>query len=385
MALATSQGYVVGNRLLYPHQYENVVRFVRELRTYDADGIRHGLLVGDVPGLGKTMSAVVAAAAARAETKRRCVVIVVPKSLVSHWVEELQIMCPSWEVFVWSAFTAVDRECFDEQRIDAIIITHSELRGAFSRKFDKVQLEAFQQAAEKVTDRYTCKGQRGPLFNGTFAATIVDESHVFRNDGTIGHAAVATLMLCSAGRLCLTGTPHNNLMTDVTSQMCLMNGREEFRSSRAFSRTSGSFMTKFHRTSFISHGKELVDLPLVNGGAGYVARRRLRMRVHECGVRLLLTCLLLRCRPETRMVPMNPEDLGAARDTARICAGVMCDFKYGRVNYAMVLAQLMVIRRVAISRHMVLSSEDAQDDTEGGANDKVCRLCWAPFKETLFI
>ena len=338
--LAASQGFTGGGKLLYPHQHENVVRFMRELRTRDDGGARHGLLVADVPGLGKTMTALVAAAVARAETGRTAVVVVMPKSLVAHWAEELASVCPSWTTLAWGGLSGTQREEFEEQRTDVLLITHSELRAAFRKRFMKVQTAAFVRAAERVTDRYTAIDRRGGLFGGRLAAVIVDESHVFRNEKTLGFAAAAMLMGRAEGRLCLTGTPHNNLMRDVANQMCLVNGHEPFRNARAFALTSGAFLTRLHRTSLISHGKEFVDLPAINGGAG----------------------------PEVRTVPMAPGELAAAVDTVRICAGVLHDFKYGDANYAAVLAQLMVMRRVAISAHMVTSAEAPQDaaDPEGG-------------------
>ena len=99
---------------LYDHQYENVVRFAREHTL----GLRdrrepYGIIVADAPGLGKTLSALAMAAAARALSGLPWVLICAPVAVLDHWVAQAGRWCPGLEALSWQRMSRQRRAAFD--------------------------------------------------------------------------------------------------------------------------------------------------------------------------------------------------------------------------------------------------------------------------------
>jgi hypothetical protein len=211
---------------LYPHQRENLVRFRREL----VGG--HGLLVADAPGLGKTLTAIACLCARRCDVGgRRCAFVVVPKTLVTHWLDALRecVALDAISVVEWGRVK--DKAAFETKKNCVVVMTHRQLAG-------------------------------GSVADGRVGMVVFDESHVFRNESTDGFKAAEALGNRASAWMCLTGTPYVNRSKDIINQIKLCHGREEFYDMLG----EPGFRQKelrrmMSQTSMIHHPKSVLNLP----------------------------------------------------------------------------------------------------------------------------
>ena len=174
--------------------------FVGELRDYQRDGVGWfaflrnlglGGCLADDMGLGKTVQ-VLALLESRRRTKT-CgpTLIVAPRSLVFNWIDESARFAPKLRVL---DYTGVGRQDRREQagKIDLLITTYGTLR----------------------RDILT-------LSEETFDYVVLDEATAIKNPGS--QASKAARLLKAENRLTLTGTPIENHVGELWSQLEFLN------------------------------------------------------------------------------------------------------------------------------------------------------------------
>ena len=338
IAMCREQGYnPVGNedgteRLLYAHQYDNVCRFYAEAsRTPSC-----GLLIADVPGLGKTTSASMCIGIARSMNASihgaaapRCTIIVAPSNIIPQWIDEIKSLYPSWTVVRFGVIKELDAA-----NTDVVITTYGTLVSEFQKVFErksggKKKLPKPSESGDPEEAGWVhIAGHTSPLIQTKFAAFIADEGHILRNTATIGHHAAIAVARLSFGRVVLTGTPFVNYASDIVSLMCIAHGRPKLRRDNVFANVVKTKNIEFlHRTTLIRHTKEILNLP----------------KVH---------------RDEVDIV-MEESERNAIRLAAENLSGHV-----NAKNQAGVLRALTNVRKASISRHMI--DVDIEDD-EGAA------------------
>lgn len=176
-----------------------------------------------------------------------------------------------------------------------------------------------------------------------YAFFVVDESHRARNDATRLFAACMHAGLRAYSCLCLSGTPFNNFTKDVANQMSIARARPDYCEADNFvGKVQVSFLTRMHLESLVKHTKAMLRLPA--------------LREHDLPLE------------------MEEDERLAALEAAQRCLQLLLEFKTKMTNhnFSAVLAQLTVMRKVAVSRFMVTDPEGGQDC--GAERARVARL-----------
>jgi len=169
------------------------------LRPYQAKGLkwlrflhehRFGGCLADDMGLGKTIQALALLLSCK-ETSQAASLIVMPASLIHNWQHEISRFAPSLSVMQHTGNQRVNSTGFFDT-VDVILTTYGILRSDFEL-----------------------------LFSYRFHYIILDESQVIKNPEA--QTSRAAFRLLSEYRLVLTGTPIENSLTDLWSQMEFLN------------------------------------------------------------------------------------------------------------------------------------------------------------------
>ena len=345
--LCRSEGFITDGRMLMGHQWDNMVRFFHEstlditaarqdaasvddkatksnvvsvgcsraLAAVEAEALRmkkdtsisysglppYGVLVTDVPGLGKTttglMCGLLARAVSRAKGGPTCILAVVPPTLISQWQAEVETLFGWGErnVVVYSA----DMEESDLNGADMVIVSRFLLSNMLKSVWTKPSSKKpFHRSGDPEHAGWVPLEPlvHHPIFHGSWAALIVDESHTYRNAETQGAIAIAALGAASNVRVLLTGTPHVNFLKDLATQMKLAGGRPELHTVPSSAADySQKLYERAQRTSMVGHQKSILKLP----------------PLHEVVVR----------------VPMSSEDKLAVKKAASACSTVVKGLK----------------------------------------------------------
>jgi len=171
----------------------------RWLRTLDQRK-RGGLLADDM-GLGKTLQVIGLLAARKEETRSAPSLVVVPKTLIDNWYEEIQRFCPTLRIGNYRGGDVSGQEDFIHY--DVVLVTYETLR--------RNQLH---------------------LARTDWRVVICDEAQAIKNPTTGRTTAVKGLK--SEMRVAMTGTPVENGLSELWSimdwvQPGLLNSRQEFR------------------------------------------------------------------------------------------------------------------------------------------------------------
>jgi len=150
-----------------------------------------GILADDM-GLGKTIQTIVLLLKEKSQNKTYTNLIVAPTSVVFNWIDEINKFAPSFTVL---NHTGIDRERKDNsvfRNYDIVITSY----GLLLRDFELLQ-------------------------NFQFHYIVLDESQKIKNPNSKTGRVVRKLK--SDYRLCLTGTPIENNLTELWSQMAFLN------------------------------------------------------------------------------------------------------------------------------------------------------------------
>ena len=338
---------------LYDHQFENVQRFVEEVRAgrHNTDEIKgrpgekrqpmpYGLLVADAPGLGKTVSAIVCASFARAGAARYspCVLVVAPASLLQQWKEHL---VQFWKkddqpddeeearVCIWGEGglrTAAQKQAFRAADVDALIISYDALGTA---------------------NRPAKEGDADPagetLFKQKYTILIADESHYLANAKTQRYAAVRRIRSRCYAVLCMSGTPYVNRLSDAYNQLVILRARQEFTEDGDPNILEDpKVAARLRETSLIRHDKSILGLPPV--------------LEHDI------------------IVPLDGDDKKAAVDALQACINSIYAWRHGLSGaagqYGSVLQQILVVRQVAVSRFLLRQPDVVENNGAPGDKEK---------------
>lgn len=167
----------------YQHQGYNWLRFLQE---YHFGGI-----LADDMGLGKTLQTLSLLQREKESGATQPSLVVMPTSLIHNWLAEARKFTPTLRVLVHTgAQRATDLDIFADQ--DVILTTYGLVRSDLDR-----------------------------LVKFPFNYLILDESQMIKNPGSKTAKAVKDLV--ARHRLSLTGTPVENTLMDLWSQMTFLN------------------------------------------------------------------------------------------------------------------------------------------------------------------
>lgn len=203
LALSHEGGLRQDGMELKPSQIRNADRALSE----HAIG-RHGIVIADLMGSGKTLSAIVIMAAARAATGLRRCVVVCPRPTKQQWLDALARHTR------WLRVAA----CADAEA-DCVVLTMREL----------IALDACATSA---------------CFGRPYAALVIDESHYFKNRKTQRHAAAMVASANAAFPVLLTGTPVQNHDADLDAQFMIAR-------ARARASSDADSVAEMHETSLM--------------------------------------------------------------------------------------------------------------------------------------
>ena len=171
---------------LRPYQREGLA-WLQHLSAHDAGGV-----LADDMGLGKTLQAI-AHLVAEQEAGRldRPALVVAPTSLVGNWRRELARFAPYLKV----------------------VVLHGPRRGSLFAKIDH---------ADVVLTTYPLVVRDEERFaHKTFSTVLLDEAQAIKNHRSLAHKAVSALQ--SRQRICLSGTPVENSLTELWSLFEFLN------------------------------------------------------------------------------------------------------------------------------------------------------------------
>ncbi|MCB0750779.1 MAG: DEAD/DEAH box helicase, partial [Ignavibacteriae bacterium] len=175
--------------------------FKGELRDYQKHGLdwlyflkeySFGGILADDMGLGKTIQSIVLLLKEKEQNKNYTTLIVAPTSVVFNWIDELDKFAPTINVI---KHTGIDRNKEDNsafENYDVVITSY----GILLRDFEL--LKEFQ-----------------------FHYIILDESQKIKNPTSKTGRVIRKLK--ANNRLCLTGTPIENNLTELWAQMAFLN------------------------------------------------------------------------------------------------------------------------------------------------------------------
>ncbi|MBU2500442.1 DEAD/DEAH box helicase [bacterium] len=161
---------------------------------------RGGLLADDM-GLGKTLQVISFLAARKEDDQVSPSLVVLPKTLIQNWFEEIQRFCPSLRVAQFRSGTVSDSAIF--QNFDLVLITYDALR---TNQVDLARID--------------------------WNVVVCDEAQAIKNPTTGRSTAVKGLK--SQMRIAMTGTPVENGLSELWSimdwvQPGLLRSRLDFR------------------------------------------------------------------------------------------------------------------------------------------------------------
>lgn len=364
------EGYAVGpdaaedkQRMLFSHQYENIERFRSEISQRlpleagaraEEDRPPYGVLIGDVPGLGKTTSASVCLGLARFFAKSiypdeadqyRCSVLIGPKNVLPQWEDEIRLLYPEWRVVRFSG----GRKDFDTDTTDLVITTAETLVSQFKRcyknEFKDGKIPSPDPSGDPEETGWRRKADEPLLqfFSAKFSAFVADEGHALRNGARLKYHAAFAVARRAVARVILTGTPFNNYSRELANQIRLVRGRPEYKKSTTLTgMVSAETIDKLHRTTLIRHPKSILNLP-----------------------RLSSKILRVTMWNDERDVLRN----AAAMLQAAVRAG-------GRVDWGStkngILRALTGVRKASISKHMYIEYEEdaGVEEAEDGSGEE---------------
>ncbi len=173
--------------------------FTGELRNYQLEGynwlrflneLKLGGCLADDMGLGKTIQTLCLLQWMK-EQQGGCSLLVVPKSLIYNWQLEAQRFCPGLKILIYSGKKR--KETFEQfSDYDLIITSYPILRG----DIDTLQTRLFSYC-------------------------ILDESQYIKNAGS--DISKACMQINASHYLTLTGTPIENSISDIWTQMHFLN------------------------------------------------------------------------------------------------------------------------------------------------------------------
>ncbi len=167
------------------------------LRPYQTEGVKWmnylyqndlGGCLADDMGLGKTLQAISLLALHAADTELPSL-IVMPRSLLFNWQNELQRFAPQLSVYT---YYATNRDITEAEKAQVILTTYAMVRN---------DVEIFSKA--------------------TFNMVILDESQAIKNVGA--QVTQAVYLLHSKHRFALSGTPVENNLTELYSLFRFLN------------------------------------------------------------------------------------------------------------------------------------------------------------------
>lgn len=191
---------VTADKLLRPPQQTIPATFNGTLRPYQQYGVewlsnlyRHGLhgCLADDMGLGKTVQTIALIELLRHSGEERPVLLVVPVSTVFNWREEIERFAPRQQ-----------------------IVIH---RGAGRNRYPG----NLSRPVSVITTYHTLKQDIAWLRQVEFGLTVLDEAQAIKNSRTALFQTVKKIN--SARRLSLTGTPLENTVMELWSQMEFLN------------------------------------------------------------------------------------------------------------------------------------------------------------------
>lgn len=175
--------------------------FKGQLRDYQKHGLdwlcflkeySFGGVLADDMGLGKTIQTIALLLKVKAETPGSTSLIVAPTSVIFNWIEEINRFAPSLKVLKHTGIERVKEDNSHFGEYDIVMTSYGII---------------LKDAAL--------------LKNFRFSYVILDESQKIKNPNSKSGKAVRSLN--ADHRLCLTGTPLENNLTELWSQMAFLN------------------------------------------------------------------------------------------------------------------------------------------------------------------
>ena len=175
------------DKILRPYQKEGFY-WLQHLRK-----LHFGGCLADDMGLGKTLQTVALLASVYSQSHNASLVVV-PKSLLHNWQNELRKFAPRLKVYIHAG----------------------------SRRSKPEQIEELFRACQVIITSYgIVRTDVEYLTKYAFYYLILDESQYIKNSGSVIYRAVKQLH--STHRLSLTGTPVENSLTDLWAQFNFIN------------------------------------------------------------------------------------------------------------------------------------------------------------------
>ncbi len=169
------------------------------LRPYQKEGFRWlaeraamgmGALLADDMGLGKTVQLLALLLHAAEQQGARPALVVAPVSLLGNWAEEAARFAPALRPLI---YTPQHPECLKGLEADALVLA------SYGQIASRLQLFAAQE----------------------WGVLVLDEAQAIKNPDAQRSRAICTLR--ARARFCLTGTPIENSLLDLWSQMRFLN------------------------------------------------------------------------------------------------------------------------------------------------------------------
>lgn len=150
-----------------------------------------GILADDM-GLGKTIQSIVLLLKEKSENKNYTNLIVAPTSVIFNWIDEINKFAPDLTILSHNGINRKRKDSSAFENYDIVITSY----GVMLRDFDLLQ-------------------------NFQFHYIVLDESQKIKNP--YSKTGRVTRKLKADYRLCLTGTPIENNLTELWSQMAFLN------------------------------------------------------------------------------------------------------------------------------------------------------------------
>ncbi len=171
------------------------------LRPYQIAGVKwliylykkkYGGILADEMGLGKTLQTIALLLKIKEEKGFLNALVVVPNALMSNWKKEIEKFAPSLSVLIYHGQTRKKHLNLPVGEFDVWITTYGTMRSDY----------------EELNKRL-------------FEVVVLDESHYIKNKDA--QVAKAAFQLKAGHRLALTGTPMENNLSELWSQMNFLN------------------------------------------------------------------------------------------------------------------------------------------------------------------
>lgn len=244
-------------RDLFPHQVLAANHFLKMQRDVPWDERKASMLALHEVGAGKTITAILALAGVHklnSDPLQKKTLIVVPKSMLEIWEEELR----AWTTLGGSILTAaVQTELTDEAIAEAeVIITTPYVLVAAAKTFMYLKEAKGENRGKKVYERLVkgvsptntkrleelngkeppihpifkevFKNERVPNKPPAFALTIVDEIHLCNNPNTWKGAILSYFTKRSVYKLGLTGTPVTSKVAQLADLGQILDVKPDF-------------------------------------------------------------------------------------------------------------------------------------------------------------